>query len=52
MAGPHEFSEIFFDDVVVPRDCLLGEPNRGWDVVTTGLTFERIGVARYARQGG
>jgi len=30
MAGAHEFSEIFFDDVVVPRDCLLGEPNRGW----------------------
>ena len=51
MAGPHELNEIFFDDVTVPRDCLLGAQNRGWDVVTAGLTFERVGVARYARAG-
>jgi alkylation response protein AidB-like acyl-CoA dehydrogenase len=51
MAGPHELNEIYFDDVVVPRDCLLGELHRGWDVVTTGLTFERVGIARYARAG-
>ena len=51
MAGPHEFAEIFFDDVVVPRDCLLGEQNQGWTVATTGLTFERVGIARYARAG-
>jgi alkylation response protein AidB-like acyl-CoA dehydrogenase len=51
MAGPHEFAEIFFDDVVVPRDCLLGEKNQGWTVATTGLTFERVGIARYARAG-
>jgi alkylation response protein AidB-like acyl-CoA dehydrogenase len=51
MAGPHEFSEVFFDDVLVPRDCLLGEQDRGWDVVVEGLTFERAGIARYARAG-
>jgi alkylation response protein AidB-like acyl-CoA dehydrogenase len=51
MAGPHELNEIFFDDVGVPRDCLLGEENRGWEIVTAGLTFERVGVARYARAG-
>jgi alkylation response protein AidB-like acyl-CoA dehydrogenase len=51
MAGPHELNEIFLDDVVVPRDCLLGEPDRGWEIVTTGLTFERVGIARYARAG-
>src|SRR6185503_4635109 len=51
MAGPHELNEIFFDDVRVPRDCLLGEQNRGWEVVVAGLTFERTGVARYARAG-
>jgi alkylation response protein AidB-like acyl-CoA dehydrogenase len=49
MAGPHEFNQILLDDVVVPRDCLLGEQDRGWEVVTTGLTFERVGIARYAR---
>src|SRR5205814_292878 len=51
MAGPHEFNEVFFDDVVVPRDCLLGEKDRGWDLIIEGLTFERAGIARYARAG-
>ena len=51
MAGPHEFNEVFLDDVVVPKDCLLGEQDVGWDIVTTGLTFERVGIARYARAG-
>lgn len=51
MAGPHELNEIFFDDVLVPHGNLLGELNHGWVVVTTGLTFERVGIARYARAG-
>ena len=51
MAGPHELNEIFFDDVEVPDDCRLGEENRGWEIVTAGLTFERVGIARYARAG-
>jgi alkylation response protein AidB-like acyl-CoA dehydrogenase len=51
MAGPHEFNEMFFDDVVVPRDCLLGEQNDGWRLVRAGLTLERVGIARYARAG-
>jgi alkylation response protein AidB-like acyl-CoA dehydrogenase len=51
MAGPHEFNEIFFDDVAVPRDCLLGPKNEGWGLVRTGLTLERVGIARYARAG-
>src|SRR5215211_4702117 len=38
MAGPHEFNEVHFADVVVPHVNLLGEPNRGWDVITAGLT--------------
>ena len=51
MAGPHELNEMFFDEVRVPRDCLLGAQGQGWEIVTTGLTFERVGVARYARAG-
>ncbi|MGH9205207.1 MAG: acyl-CoA dehydrogenase family protein [Acidimicrobiales bacterium] len=51
MAGPHEFNELFLDDVSIPGDCLLGELHRGWDVIVTGLTFERVGIARYARAG-
>ena len=49
MAGPHEFNEVFLDNVHVPRASLLGEQDGGWGVVTTGLTFERVGIARYAR---
>jgi alkylation response protein AidB-like acyl-CoA dehydrogenase len=51
MAGPHEFNELFFDDVRVPRDCLLGEVDQGWEIVSAGLIFERVGIARYARAG-
>ena len=51
MAGPHEFNEVFLDGVMVPRDCLLGEQDAGWHIVTIGLTFERVGIARYARAG-
>ncbi|MHB8669672.1 MAG: acyl-CoA dehydrogenase family protein [Acidimicrobiales bacterium] len=51
MAGPHEFNEIFFDNVVVPRECLLGDQDRGWQLIVDGLTLERIGIARYARAG-
>jgi alkylation response protein AidB-like acyl-CoA dehydrogenase len=51
MAGPHELNEIFFDEVPVPGDRLLGRPGQGWEIVTAGLAFERVGVARYARAG-
>jgi alkylation response protein AidB-like acyl-CoA dehydrogenase len=51
MAGPHEFCEVFLDDVVVPRDCLLGPQDGGWELIVAGLIFERAGIARYARAG-
>ncbi|MGH9114088.1 MAG: acyl-CoA dehydrogenase family protein [Acidimicrobiales bacterium] len=51
LAGPHEFNEVLFDDVVVPRDCLLGAQDGGWELIVAGLTFERAGIARYARAG-
>jgi len=51
LAGPHEFNEVFLDDVVVPRDCLLGPQDGGWRLIVAGLTFERAGIARYARAG-
>ena len=51
IAGPREFNEVTFDDVVVPGDCLLGEQDDGWTLIVAGLTFERAGIARYARAG-
>ncbi len=41
IAGYPGFSEIFFDDVHVPTDCLIGEENQGWRYMMTALDFER-----------
>jgi alkylation response protein AidB-like acyl-CoA dehydrogenase len=49
MAGKSEFSEIFFDDAVIPVGDRLGDEDAGWTLVGEGLAFERIGIARYAR---
>lgn len=37
-----EFSEVFFDDVRVPKDNLVGEVNKGWAMAKALLGFERI----------
>jgi alkylation response protein AidB-like acyl-CoA dehydrogenase len=39
--GVREFAEVFFDDVVVPADRILGEVNGGWAVAMSILPFER-----------
>jgi alkylation response protein AidB-like acyl-CoA dehydrogenase len=49
MAGMGEINEIFFDDVVVPRDCLLGEVDGGWPMIVYGLGLERTGIATHGR---
>ncbi|MDQ1359651.1 MAG: hypothetical protein QOJ44_28 [Acidimicrobiaceae bacterium] len=46
MAGELTFSELFFTDVEVPRENLLGPLNEGWRVAMTTLSHERAGVAR------
>ncbi len=45
MAGSHDFNEVFFDNVRVPQENLVGEENRGWYIGTTTLDFERSGIA-------
>ncbi|MDO8278318.1 MAG: acyl-CoA dehydrogenase family protein [Burkholderiaceae bacterium] len=44
--GSHEINEVFFDDVRVPLDALVGEENKGWDYARFLLGNERIGQAR------
>ena len=44
MAGGHEFNQVIFDDVRVPRRNVVGEENRGWYVAVTLLDFERSGI--------
>ncbi|MEE2761426.1 MAG: acyl-CoA dehydrogenase family protein [Pseudomonadota bacterium] len=42
--GDHEFNEVFFDDVRVPKAGRVGEENKGWDVAKYLLEFERGGA--------
>ena len=41
ISGNSPFCETFFDDVKVPKDQLVGEENRGWDVAKYLLGHER-----------
>jgi 3-oxocholest-4-en-26-oyl-CoA dehydrogenase alpha subunit len=41
----HHFNEVFFDDVRVPVQNLVGEENRGWYQLMRSLGYERGGVA-------
>lgn len=41
ITGDPEFNEIFFDDVRVPADAILGKPGDGWKVAMTTLLHER-----------
>jgi alkylation response protein AidB-like acyl-CoA dehydrogenase len=49
MLGPHHLNEVFFDDLWVTEDDVLGTVDEGWQVVQEVLAFERVGIARYAR---
>jgi alkylation response protein AidB-like acyl-CoA dehydrogenase len=44
--GDADFAEVFFNDVRVPADALLGPANQGWRIATTTLSYERAGAAR------
>ncbi|MGH9207957.1 MAG: acyl-CoA dehydrogenase family protein, partial [Acidimicrobiales bacterium] len=41
MTGDAEFNEVFFSEVFVPSDCLIGAENDGWRVANSTLSHER-----------
>jgi alkylation response protein AidB-like acyl-CoA dehydrogenase len=49
MVGPHHLNEVFFDDLRVTESDVLGNVDEGWSIVQEVLSFERVGIARYAR---
>jgi alkylation response protein AidB-like acyl-CoA dehydrogenase len=51
MTGVAWFNEVFFDDVVVPRENMVGALNQGWTIAITTLAHERSGSAPHARLG-
>ncbi len=44
MNGGAAFNEVFFDDVRVPHEHVLGAPNEGWNVAITTLMNERVAI--------
>lgn len=44
--GGREVNEVFFDDVKVPAENLVGQENKGWDYAKFLLANERMGIAR------
>jgi alkylation response protein AidB-like acyl-CoA dehydrogenase len=49
LMGPHHLNEVFFTGVRVTEADVLGQVDQGWQVVQEVLSFERVGIARYAR---
>jgi len=49
ISGKSPFCETFFDDVKVPKENLVGELNRGWDIAKYLLTHEREMIGGGAR---
>jgi alkylation response protein AidB-like acyl-CoA dehydrogenase len=46
LTGERHFTEVFFDDVELPPEALLGSEGSGWEQVTAELAYERSGPER------
>ncbi len=44
LTGDADFNEVFFEDVQVPKENLIGARDDGWNVAITTLMFERAGM--------
>jgi alkylation response protein AidB-like acyl-CoA dehydrogenase len=52
MNGGASFNEVFFDDVRVPHEHVLGDVNEGWSVAITTLMNERVAIGSGGGGGG
>ncbi len=41
----HHSCELFFDDVFIPDDCIIGEEDKGFQAIMDGMNAERILIA-------
>jgi alkylation response protein AidB-like acyl-CoA dehydrogenase len=52
MTGLEMFNEVFFNDVFVPDDCVIGEVDGGWPLARTTLANERVSMGSGSSFGG
>ncbi|UCH43278.1 MAG: acyl-CoA dehydrogenase family protein [Dehalococcoidales bacterium] len=52
LTGDAQYGELFFDDMRIPHENMVGEEGRGWYVAMTTLIAERGGGAVAAEGGG
>ncbi len=48
MAGDARFCQVYFDNVRIPRDCLVGQQDRGWYLGASTLDTERSAISNAA----
>ncbi|MBK5288695.1 MAG: acyl-CoA dehydrogenase [Acidimicrobiia bacterium] len=51
LTGHSFFNEVFFDDVFIPDDCLVGREHDGWRATRTSLANERVVMGSGATLG-
>ncbi len=42
--GGRHFNEVFFSDLRIPKDWLIGDLNNGWNLATAMLMYERVAI--------
>ncbi len=45
MTGAHSFNQVYFTDVRLGADCLVGEPGEGWRLAKATLANERVSLS-------
>ncbi len=51
ISGKSNFCQVFFDNVQVPKENLVGEPGAGWKIAKRLLQHERTGISASAQSG-
>ncbi len=47
LSNEEDFNQVFFDDVFIPDDMVVGTPGNGWEQVISELGYERSGPERF-----